>query len=509
MADITEHSEVEPSHAASSPYLPLDNGRKQIRLLQLFAGRFGDELRGTLKVASLTSVPTYEALSYTWGPSTISPTPFVTIKGSSRTPLTDNLYNALRRLRHRFRSRLLWIDAICIDQSNVAERAMQVAIMGDIYYLAWRVCIWLGDCSDPSLACRIVLKMTPLWLLAYAHRRLRRAVPTFKDALIRNTVLRLPRTCWKTAACTFAERLVGALESCHPSWHTRLWVFQELNRAKQLVWRFGCVEKASHPQRFAEACRGAERFGRAYGHFQSCPLIRALATGIESISKQSWWDDRDEYEQGLSPNLLRNALATKQLASSDARDRVYALLSVSSPLEAKMVEISYQKRVLEVYAEATCASMVGSDTLDILCHVPVDQVRMDGLPSWAADFSDMPWISHVYHDQNSMDLATPPNIPTPVANLNFDKTALLLHIDVIPFDRISSSVSILKCRRERHRGSMQEERYETVALSSVRDLKVALLALYEPFEHKLLTERACNANTAYTGLERDWALLGT
>jgi hypothetical protein len=38
----------------------------------------------------------------------------------------------------------MWIDAICINQSNVAERELQVGLMRDIYQQADGVVIWLG-----------------------------------------------------------------------------------------------------------------------------------------------------------------------------------------------------------------------------------------------------------------------------------------------------------------------------------------------------------------------------
>ncbi|TQN66011.1 Heterokaryon incompatibility protein 6, OR allele [Colletotrichum shisoi] len=46
--------------------------------------------------------------------------------------------------------RHIWIDSICIDQSNLAERASQVSLMGQLYQTAIRTLIWLGpdDSSD-------------------------------------------------------------------------------------------------------------------------------------------------------------------------------------------------------------------------------------------------------------------------------------------------------------------------------------------------------------------------
>ncbi len=45
---------------------------------------------------------------------------------------------------------LNWIDAICIDQSSIAEKSMQVPLMSDIYTRAHTVFVWLGDATVGS-----------------------------------------------------------------------------------------------------------------------------------------------------------------------------------------------------------------------------------------------------------------------------------------------------------------------------------------------------------------------
>ena len=64
--------------------------------------------------------------------------------------LKNNLYMALRRLRMPARPVVLWVDAICIDQDNAAEKEDQVARMVEIYSRASRVVIWLGEDDDRS-----------------------------------------------------------------------------------------------------------------------------------------------------------------------------------------------------------------------------------------------------------------------------------------------------------------------------------------------------------------------
>jgi len=59
--------------------------------------------------------------------------------------VTANCHAALKHLRLPSRTRTIWVDAICIDQSSMSERNEQVKLMGDIYKLANKVFIWLGQ----------------------------------------------------------------------------------------------------------------------------------------------------------------------------------------------------------------------------------------------------------------------------------------------------------------------------------------------------------------------------
>jgi hypothetical protein len=96
----------------------------------------------------------YESLSYVWGDahdtvntvvvSSTSPT----IPASMRLPV--NLHLALNYLRHSDKPRVLWVDAICIDQINPTERSLQVQRMHLIYNHALRVVVWLGSSVDDA-----------------------------------------------------------------------------------------------------------------------------------------------------------------------------------------------------------------------------------------------------------------------------------------------------------------------------------------------------------------------
>ncbi|KAH7385797.1 heterokaryon incompatibility protein-domain-containing protein, partial [Pyrenochaeta sp. MPI-SDFR-AT-0127] len=115
---------------------------QQYRVLDVYPGSPGDLILCKLSVASSFLATDFEALSYVWGEGTaVEP---LLVNGCSM-KVTQNLHKALQSLRHRTEPRILWVDAICIDQSNVDEKNVQVAMMGDIYRAAKTVCVFLGE----------------------------------------------------------------------------------------------------------------------------------------------------------------------------------------------------------------------------------------------------------------------------------------------------------------------------------------------------------------------------
>jgi hypothetical protein len=89
----------------------------------------------------------YEALSYVWGS---EDTPQTIIIGDQRFKVTQNLHTALLRLQDHSIPRILWVDAICINQTNEKEKGHQLQFMAEIYAKASRVIVWLGKAQDNS-----------------------------------------------------------------------------------------------------------------------------------------------------------------------------------------------------------------------------------------------------------------------------------------------------------------------------------------------------------------------
>lgn len=89
----------------------------------------------------------YKALSYTWG-DRLSKTPIL-VNGVA-TQVTIDLEAALRHIRQPSCAMVLWVDAICINQEDLAEKSHQVEMMREIYSGAELVIAWLGSASDDS-----------------------------------------------------------------------------------------------------------------------------------------------------------------------------------------------------------------------------------------------------------------------------------------------------------------------------------------------------------------------
>ena len=118
---------------------PLEAG--EVRLLCRQRDTDTGRLRFILRHVRLVDNPKYTALSYRWGRQLYIWSIFI---NDINAQVTDNLYWCLHDLYYQDIGACLWVDAICIDQSNTEERNHQVTLMQDIYSIAENVLVWLG-----------------------------------------------------------------------------------------------------------------------------------------------------------------------------------------------------------------------------------------------------------------------------------------------------------------------------------------------------------------------------
>jgi len=140
-----------------SPYTQLPTTPFTVRLLQLHPS----SERSSPIACSLIPYPLaakrsgahlFEALSYVWGSQDDQQIIHIDTDTSSSLPfqVTRNLHLALVHLRDPVFERVLWCDAVCINQTDEKEKAYQVGSMANIYGLAQRVVVWLGEEGDNS-----------------------------------------------------------------------------------------------------------------------------------------------------------------------------------------------------------------------------------------------------------------------------------------------------------------------------------------------------------------------
>ncbi|KAJ4125227.1 hypothetical protein NW754_013513 [Fusarium falciforme] len=156
----------------------------------------------------------YEALSYAWGSNDKSE---VIIAEGRVLPVTESLHMALQHLRQEDIDRILWVDAICIDQSNVAERGHQVTSMGSIYERATNVIIWLGS---------VTLNKLQHQVSSQAFRTSKRTDTDWREV-------------WdkikgkQPAGRRFLSLGHGLEDLTTNPWFTRVWILQEVAKARR------------------------------------------------------------------------------------------------------------------------------------------------------------------------------------------------------------------------------------------------------------------------------------
>lgn len=146
-------------------YDSIDSSESEIRLIEL--DQSGPAPKWKLSTVSLKENRAFTALSYMWGDPHI--TENITLNDRNFA-VTTNLAAALGYVHHHWATQLpsrdsksfrLWVDAICINQQDVAERNAQVPLMCAIYSSAELVISWLGHSDD-----RVCLAIDTIELLA-------------------------------------------------------------------------------------------------------------------------------------------------------------------------------------------------------------------------------------------------------------------------------------------------------------------------------------------------------
>ncbi|CVL13465.1 hypothetical protein FPRO06_07799 [Fusarium proliferatum] len=372
----------------------LDKGA--IRIMQLHRGSGSDVFECDLRSIRLAAkpvvqTPPYEALSYVWG-SKQDPR-HIYINGNCFS-VTQNLFEALAYLRLPDSDRTLWIDAICINQLDFAEREVQVQQMHQVYGNAKEVIAWIGKANEDtheifdSIASMEegVQKLFPgldLGPLSGLNLTLGNKGRTQRE---------------KTALSQLAER---------PYW-SRAWTFQEMKFATSLTIQCG-VNKIAYSS-----------FHSLHINKQATASLRTRNDNGELV--QRYRNNLDSKLPDLKgdqdyPKYFLERLLDRQC--SDRRDNIFAFWNLFPKDLQKRIPISYKSPTRDILLQSARAIIESTGSLYIFVirarQIPPkshEEQWQKSMPSWC------PYLAAQYDDYGFKP-HTMSNIFTEKAKLSF------------------------------------------------------------------------------------------
>lgn len=356
---------------------------REIRLLRVQPGNTLSTISCDFLYVDLRSAKDYAALSYTWG--TAAPSIPILLHGKV-TFVSENLYLALLHLRKR-RVALIWVDALCINQEDLAERARQVSHMDEVYRRASLVWVWLGDSDEFS-----ELAFDELHDLGQ-HLDWDGAVP--QGYLVKD-LDQHPRK-WRAIS-----------ELLYRPWFRRMWIIQEVLSARRAMMI--CGKDAMDVDLFlrliyslfkAEMLKSVLAFHPNRHELSGGPLRVALSQ--LSFLVKAKFETMDFLARHKFKKTLLNFMAeTRWAEATNPLDKVYGIFSLASDARSlgywhsgeekrsprRPFEIDYTLTKEEVFINVTKAIICTSGSLEILRFAKYEPNSTSNLPSWVADWAN-------------------------------------------------------------------------------------------------------------------------
>ncbi|KAH6847422.1 heterokaryon incompatibility protein-domain-containing protein [Chaetomium sp. MPI-CAGE-AT-0009] len=299
-------------------YAPLDRPTEQIRLLTIHPGLPDSPLQCTLTVVSLKpNPPPYVAISYTWGPPT--PTATITIDQTSMT-VRQSCHNALRTMRSHHIDVPVWIDAICINQTDVHEKSFQVGMMGTVYHSAISVAACL-ECGDSLTMMRNLYPLIPA---------------TLDTSQAQDEVFER----WQAAVYAMLGN----------PYFTRMWIVQEIGLARELrLYSGDDVLDWSELEKQSYDWRGKMMSLKRYppGPDMDRALNELSGTQTQMGTHKTYAHQKQSQTTTLTGLLSRHLTR----ACENPRDRLYAMLPMlehAGGFDSHHMQPAYDKPLLEV-----------------------------------------------------------------------------------------------------------------------------------------------------------------
>lgn len=362
--------------SSSYQYQPLSSPSTQIRLLELLPGRGIIQCR--LKVTELEEAQdTYEPISYCWKAynreswfgSTYKEkkkqkTFRVRVDGANFS-ITESLHGALRQMRFESRARLLWADAICINQDDDKEKSAQVAMMAQIYKGGFRTLAWLGEADHRTRKALKFLKdradrawqpRDPSPGTEQSEQEMNSSAPQKPNFTV--IYAWLPAL-WNNFCYRRSE--VAVESTIGRPYFTRAWVVQEIANSDRVL--FMCGKYIISWEDLVHGFSATNYSLTGYTSFNALKFIRRSLQDCD---------------------LMDVAKMASPTQASDPRDKLYCLLGLV-PDEAMTVDITvdYDKDPGEVFYDFTKGLLLSDTKLTVLSmSYGCSPAKPRHMPSW-------------------------------------------------------------------------------------------------------------------------------
>ncbi|KAF4988142.1 hypothetical protein FDECE_15172 [Fusarium decemcellulare] len=401
-------------------YDPLIDDAKDIRLVELQPGKSTENIQCSIARVDINEAGDFEALSYTWGDLNNLQTIGC---GSGTLSITISLYEALIHLRYEDKPRVLWADAVCIDQSNIPERNAQVARMRDIYAQAKQTIIWLGPETSQLGDIRSSISDSYGLFAASAiqdlnsvdesrHNIVQQVMPAAVE-LKKEGKPNLIDYDWKPLADLLAR-----------PWFTRKWVIQEAVYARQLL--VICGDKMIPFDELSNLVRALFHSGIALVIEtvlrETNPRYAEVLTNFLVIQQIRATINPALAPKSPGPNLSDMVAVGQAFACSDKKDHVFAMLGLATDC-------------LDPDVKARSAFFPSPDYALTSDQVFTRYALQPGstLPSWVPDLSALQSLS--YLDNEGSELFRAGGSNKPIANVVNDR---FLHLKGYVVDHFAS-----------------------------------------------------------------------
>lgn len=363
-------------------YEPL-RGPDDIRLLDIHPGAAEDPIVISLRAASLSENPDFEALSYVWGDPTATREVLCRGKNDNGATLgvTANLFDALAQLRRPDRPRALWADAVCIHQADLDEKARQIQIMHRIYRACRRCAVWLGRADEHSAAALDIVEA----MAGIVCERL--GLPDAEQ--LETQLEEHGRDPLQALRIGFDQGLPPQDSPkwislfwflCRP-WFSRVWVIQEAYFSPEIF--FHCWDRTARYAALYHTADWVLNHGNQVGYATGFAAPEVHSTRRFNVLYVR--GDRHARQTQRLADLLNNH---KKFDATDPRDKVYAMMHLP-PFRREYPGLVPDYRpantTADVYADVALRLLSSRDPFRVLTMVdanPDEDEKDHRLPSW-------------------------------------------------------------------------------------------------------------------------------